>query len=99
MEDKQEIMYGLSNNRTADDLEWCWRSIFCVVNLCDTHNSRNIACFDYSVSTHKLESECGLWLLCDTMPVLYVCLSICLSHNGIVSKRLNLWSHRSQRNL
>jgi len=29
---------------------------FAVLNLCNTHNSGNIACFIYSVFTHKLES-------------------------------------------
>jgi len=34
---------------------------FGVLNLCNTHNSGNIACFNYSVFTHKLKSA----LACD----------------------------------
>jgi len=33
-----------------------------VLNLCNTHSSRNIACFNYVVFTLKLESARGLWL-------------------------------------
>ena len=34
--------------------------IFAVLNLCNAHDSGNIACFNYSVFTHNLESACGL---------------------------------------
>jgi len=33
---------------------------FCYFNLCNTHISGNIACFNYIVFTHKLESTRGL---------------------------------------
>jgi len=32
-----------------------------VLNLCNIHNSGNIACFNYSVFRHKFESACSLW--------------------------------------
>jgi len=34
---------------------------FAVLNLCNNHNSGNIACFNCSVFTHKLESALCLW--------------------------------------
>jgi len=34
---------------------------FPVVNLCNTHNSGKIACFNHSMFTHKLERAPGLW--------------------------------------
>jgi len=34
---------------------------FAVLNLCNTHNSGNVACFNYSMYRHKLESARGLW--------------------------------------
>jgi len=34
---------------------------FTVLSHCNTHNSGNMVCFNYSVLTHKLESACGLW--------------------------------------
>jgi len=57
-------MYSLLNGMIANDLEFCWRSLlllYCNVNLCNTYNSGNIARFNYSVFTHKLESSCSLW--------------------------------------
>jgi len=36
------------------------KSHFCCFNLCNTHNSGNIACFKYNVFTHKYESAHGL---------------------------------------
>jgi len=33
---------------------------FAVLNFCNTHNSGNVACFNYSVFTHKLKSALGL---------------------------------------
>ena len=36
---------------------------FAVLNLCNTHNSGNIACFNYSVFTHKLESALDLYFI------------------------------------
>jgi len=44
-------MYGL----IASDCEWGWRSLFAVLNLCNTYNLGNIARFNYSVFTHKLK--------------------------------------------
>jgi len=29
---------------------------FCCFKICNTHNSGNIACYNYSVFTHKVES-------------------------------------------
>jgi len=37
---------------------------FAVLNLCNAHNSGNIACFNYSMFTRKLESALGLWFNC-----------------------------------
>jgi len=34
---------------------------FAVLNLCNTHNSRNMVCFNYSVFPHTLESAPSLW--------------------------------------
>jgi len=33
---------------------------FAVLNLCNAHNSGNTACFNYSMFTHKAQSESGL---------------------------------------
>jgi len=47
------------------DCQWPWvkmKVTFAVLNHCNTHNSENIACFNYSMFTRKLESARGLWL-------------------------------------
>jgi len=44
-------MYGLSNASPLVRLN----VTFAVLNLCNTNNLRNIACFNFNVFTHKLE--------------------------------------------
>jgi len=34
---------------------------FCCLNLCNTHNSGHIACFNHRMFTRKLENANGLW--------------------------------------
>jgi len=46
------------------DWKWSWGRLkvtFAVLNLCNIDNSGNIACFNYSVFTHKLEGTRSLW--------------------------------------
>jgi len=52
-------MYGLSNGMIAND-EVRLKVTFAVLNLCNTHNAGNRACFNYIVFTYKLKAHAGV---------------------------------------
>ena len=56
-------MYGLSNVENPNDLDFL--SKVAVEKIFDTHKLWNIACFNYDVFTHKLESAQQLHMACD----------------------------------
>jgi len=61
---------------------------FAVLNLCNTHNSGNIACFNYSVFTHKLESACDLYFIVKDEGLFKVTGSYVHWKNGIILERV-----------
>jgi len=49
----------INDNKTASKIRGIGPNSV-TLDLCNTHTSGNIACFNYSVFTHKLQSARGL---------------------------------------